>query len=1276
MDKENVEDIVALTPLQEGLLFHYRSDKDKHFYKEQFSARLLGNCSAQTFKQAWQTVVRANDVLRLVYRWEKLEKPVQIVLRNREVPIAVYDYSDHAIEQAEELVSSLKEQDRWKELDLATAPFRIMLCLLNDETSEMVITWHHILFDGWSNGVLLKEFMQAYEAISEGSSLPLKDGIKTPFKQFVQLQQRQNKGLQQQYWKQEFTGWQERTLLTEALESQLERAHEGKGARHTITIPTIAAAEINRYVQQHEVTLAAFLYTAWGILIGRYCRSDDVLFGTTVSGRTPELAGIEEMIGLFINTIPLRMCWKSDDGVSELVNAVNEQLKRRVDYELTPLVDISSYSGADQYGSLFNTIMVIENYPLDTNIGQTGALRIDRYTMVEDTHYGMTIGVQMRRDGELELEFAYDASSFSEPMVSRLANHYREIISQMCSNAELMISEIKLLTTDEHERLLYSFNDRLSPVQMPENQELDTVHSRFEQQVEQTPDRVAVICDERSYTYSEINGAANRLAHRIRALGVCADEPLAIWLDRSEQLLITMLAVLKTGAAYVPIDYDYAPGRINQMLQDCEARILVTTDYDLPEAIAFNGTIVSLATHQSLFDTSVIGDEADNEVQINDAGNQPSINKSNDTAYILYTSGSTGTPKGVVVEHRNLLAYVDAFQHEFRLSKDDTFLQQASPSFDQFVEEVYPVLLAGGQVVIARKTDVIDMPRLVELIDRHQVTIVSVSPLLLNELNKQSGMDSVRIFISGGDVLKTEYMSALLEKADVYNTYGPTEATVCGTYHRCSATNAVRGSIPIGKPILNYRVYVLDPYGHPLPIGVPGEICIAGAGVARGYLNRPELTAQSFSIDPYYTEERMYRTGDIGLWMLDGSLQYVGRNDQQVKIRGYRVEPGDIEYRLLSLAAIDEASVLAHEYEHGMMSLAAYVKTNRDVTANELRNELALSLPAYMIPNSFYHIDSVPMTANGKLDRKALLQVSNRLASDVRAMITDSEASETEKKIVRVWKDVLKVDDVGLQEHFFDLGGNSILLMQLHAKLEKEYAWGIQIVDLFSYTTIARLAQWVDEKQSYKENDDGAVWGNYQQLPATFFHRQMNGSGVGVVRFHLQTNLLASIIEYAESAKVEWFDVLSGMMVYLISEWNGKPDVAIQCLVEGGDQVSPLLVNMNVINGFEGLFQFVHQARKSGNKYVYPIDHILSSKLIKGENDVLPLLYRNQDIEIDAALLQVYDIAWGVEEQTDENKLSISIKFNDKRMKKDAIHTLASGYIDLLRQLTASIMMS
>ncbi|WP_088549662.1 non-ribosomal peptide synthetase [Paenibacillus aquistagni] len=1282
LDKANVEDIMALTPLQEGLLFHYRSGQNKGHYTQQFALRMAGSCCVATFKQAWQDVARVNELLRTVYRWERLEKPIQIVLKEHEIPIEVHDYSQCSSEQSDAMVEEIKCKDRSKELNLEVAPMRMMLCLLPDEACELVMTWHHILFDGWSNGVLLKEFLEAYQANAEGEARLQVERRKTPFKRYVQLLKQEDKRSQQAYWEQELAGWQERTFLDVHHDDESDQWAAGaKGSaegRYSVLLPKVKAEAITTYTQRHQVTLAALLYTAWGLLLGRYSKSEDVLFGTTVSGRPPELAGVEEMIGLFINTIPIRVSWQAEDSVHQLVRNVNAKLIRRMEHELTPLVEISGYSGADSHAPLFNTIMVLENYPLDRTLGEGGPLRIERYAMEESTHYGMTIGIQPLRSGELEVDFAYAAASFSHSMVRRLGAHFVKMIEQIMEQDELRIRELDLLTDEERTLLLDTFSQGPMVEDKAVSPNTDTIHARFELQAEQTPHRIAIHCGDHSLTYEELNKAANQVASRLRFLGIQAGEPVAIWLDRSEKLIIAMLGVLKSGAAYVPIDADYAPGRIQQILDDCAPRMVITTEASLPASISFAGAIMNMT------DTDLCRTEQDEELVLP----PQSMPKSNDAAYILYTSGSTGVPKGVVVEHRNLLAYVDAFLHEFQLNQEDVFLQQASCSFDQFVEEVYPVLLTGGKVVVATKLEVLDMPKLVERIHQHQITFVSCSPLLMNELNKQAGMDSVRVFISGGDVLKPEYMQELSHRAEVYNTYGPTEATVCATYHRyeepageqdrkmSKVSKVGIDSIPIGKPILGYRVYVLDGYGHPAPIGVAGEICIAGAGVAREYLNRPELNAQAFVDDPYQAGARMYRTGDMGAWRSDGSLLYVGRKDQQVKIRGYRIELGEVESCLLHHEAVAEAIVLPQTDEHGIRMLTAFVKLSAEAAVRELREALAATLPAYMIPQQFYQVDHVPMTTNGKLDRQQLMLIAKPMVAEQSEGIEAHHASETESKLRRVWQEVLGLSQVGIHEHFFDLGGNSILLMQLHAKLEKEYAFGIQIVDLFSYTTIAKLAAWIDEREGRGKVESQPLELDVQEMPPSLFRKQRNGSGMVSIRFYLQKQLRQPIHAMAAESKAEALDVLAGMFLYLLSEWNEQPHSAIQFLLEGGTEAISIRLDRDAINGFDELFHSVHQRRTNVHASSYSIQQLRAASNIKREHDLLPLMLSQQELEIDAGLLEIYDLTIGIEDLTEQNEMSVVIKFNDNRLARDEVQMLVDSYIDLLRQLISSRVVS
>lgn len=1238
INKTNIEDILSLTPTQEGMLFHYLSHKDKGYYFQQLSLQLSGTICVQSLRKAWNYVIESNEMLRTVYRWEKLEHPVQIILKSLDVPIQEHDFSAYSAEEGHKLAQEAREKDRQTELDIEVQPLRISISWLKENSCEIVITWHHILYDGWSNGILVKEFLNAYQAFYAGGEP--QSVRKTRFKEFIKWQKTQDKLMQKRFWEDSLQGLEGITALPYDNENKSESS-----VVHSIisTFTDLETQAIFEFVKANEITLASLLFSVWGILLQKYNHMNDVLFGTTVSGRVPQLEGMEEMVGLFINTIPLRVTSQHDELAIHLIKNVDEALKEREDYENTSLVDIRNYSGIQGNGNMFSSIVVLENYPLDSRIQNNSLLRIDSYSMYETTNYDLTLGIKTFDD--LELDLAYDSSRFSGAAVERMANHFKEIAMQTIHKPEIKVSDIEIVTLEEKNRILFEFN---RPVQESIDREA-VVQQVFEMQAEQTPNRIAVTYEGKGYTYKEINEKANLLARALRQHGIKPDCPAALIIERSAAFFIAMLGVLKAGGTYIPIDHEYARGRIAHILNDSAAGLLIT-QRGLANDLGFAGTVI------------YIDDES---LYTGDRTNLDIINEPHNMAYIIYTSGSTGNPKGVMVEHRNLLAYVSAFQSEFFLTPDDVILQQASCSFDHFVEEAYPALLHGGSIVIVKKLDVMDIDKLMKLVDEYGISMITCQPLLLNELNKRVGIPKVHTFLSGGDVLKPEHISNLITRAKVYNTYGPTEATVCATYYRCSFED-VR-SMPIGSPILNYRVYILNAEHKLMPVGITGEICIAGDGVARGYLNQLELTKEKFVQDPFQSGGRMYKSGDVGKWLSDGSIQFMGRNDEQIKIRGFRIEPGEIEHHLLLHEAVDEAIVMPVDDANGVKCLAAYVKPKYEVKARELKDYLAQSVPHYMIPTYFYKIDRIPWTANDKLDKKALGGCVDALdfgAEDEEA------ASETEEKIRSTWKEILKREKIGLHDHFFDIGGNSILLMHMHAKLEKEYAWGTNIVDLFSHSTIAKLAQWIENKQ---QTWDESNFVSYQKLPLDYFGNHMQASGSGVIQLHLHHKLLESIRQIAIESNVQLFDVLLSMYAYLFTEVSENKAATLQCLKENGEEAVPLSIDLTALKNFQELFGAVSSKRKHPeNNRPYPIHYKDSLNLKKGNNSILPLVCKDIELSIDARFLEIFDIVLCMEENSQDNELLLTCKFNDKRINKEKMHTFLAAYIDLLQQLAKS----
>lgn len=1039
IDKQNIEDILALSSIQKGLLFHYLKNKGRGYYCQQLSLSLSGDICMTTLRRAWGFVVETNEMLRTVFRWERLSKPAQIILREFKVPINEHDFSDLSKEDCDKELERIKERDRKQELDIETQPLKVDVYKLRENKWEMVVTWHHIIFDGWSNGIILKEFINAYNAFHCNDQLV--KPAKNRYKEFIKWEQIQDKKLNNSFWK----GYLKEFHGTTALPYDNNNLNEAVMKSFTSRLTTLQTKDLYGFIRSHEITLASVFYTIWGILLQKYNSSRDVVFGTTVAGRTTDIKGVEEIVGLFINTIPLRILSKDNYKLIDLIKSVNSDLKKRKEHENTPLVDIKACSEIQGSDSVFNSIVVLENYPLDDSIRNKGAIKIEGYNMYETTNYDITLGITSF--DVLELDFSYNSQKFMDDTIERMAGHFKEILLQILGDHNEILSNIDITSKEERKQILHGFN---SPIE--NNFENQVIHGLFEKQTLKNPNAVAVIYNDKEYTYGEINAKANMLARLLRQNGIKAEDTVGIIVKRSVYSIIAMMAVLKSGGAYIPIDHGCSLERISYMLEDSGAGVVLTQRELLP-GFDYKGKTIYMD---------------DGNIYTGASTNLENINSNKDLAYIIYTSGSTGKPKGVMAEHRNPIAYVNAFQREFSLTSNDVVLQQAPCSFDHSVEEIYPALLNGGSIVIVDKLDVLDINKLIEIINRNHISVVTCQPLLLNELNKAPRLESVHTFLSGADVLKPQYISKLSSYARVYNTYGPTEATVCASYYRC-CMNDNDINIPIGKPIHNYRIYILNKDDMIMPIGIPGEICISGAGIARGYINNRKLSEDRFVKEPFDSNNVMYRTGDIGKWLDDGNIEFLGRYDEQVKIRGFRVEPGEIEYHLKTHDSVEDAVVIPIDSPRGIKSLGAYIIPRHEVKPQELRDYLGNKLPSYMIPAYFYRIDSIPMTSNSKVDIRALSNCNNPFDNEVK---TKENLSSTEEKLLRIWEEVLHTKGIGLNENFFDVGGNSILLMQMYGMMEKQYSFGLTITDLFTYTTISKQGKYIDNRGVDSEIDN------------------------------------------------------------------------------------------------------------------------------------------------------------------------------------------------------------
>lgn len=1086
IDRQNVEDLLNITPMQAGILFHYLTNQESGQYFEQLSLNVSGKVDFGIFMRAWNQVVARNEMLRTVFAWEKIDKPVQIVLKRLEPTLRSYDFSDEAkvkaacerdflqevthasktnvaytesladqargigeselklIEmqaQQVQLVEAVREADRREGFDLERGPlFRVTLIKLGSASYEMMISNHHIIYDGWSNGVILQEFFTAYRELAAGRE-PVWE-TKTRYKEYLQWLHKQDQRAEEKFWREYLQGFVSKTPLPAdcKVEGDLQKVD-----KLVCQIPHELAISVEELAKQLKVTFGAIFYAIWGLFLQKYNNLDDSVFGTTVSGRPGALPGVEKMVGLFINTIPLRVNASDNPTVGELIRRVNQEMRNRQPFEWTPLVEVKSYSELDVTDSLFDSLVVIENYPLDRSLNDTGILQVNSYVSREMTNFDLTLAVLLTE--EIEVQFHYNPDRFLRGTMERMAGHYLNLLGQALNSVNQHSGYLNLLSPAEREQVLWEFNE--TATDYPTNQ---LVHQLFEEQARVQPESVAVTLGENQLTYRELNERANGLAEILQTRGVTSDQIVGLVMERSLDFVVGILGIWKAGGVYLPINPEYPRDRIEFMLADSGARVLLTAKHLLSN-FTFSGEMIDLT------DTSTMARRIDN---------LPAISTARNLAYVIYTSGSTGKPKGVMIEHRALNNFLFAMQHKFHdgFGVGDRCLSLTNISFDVNVCEVFLPLVFGATLVFFDGEQVFDVQELVDVLVKRQITFTFIPPTLLKDVCaglKRAGKAQVSLnkLLTGLELIKDyvlEDFVELNENLRIVNGYGPTETTICSTAYVYQSHEPAERNIPIGKPLANTQIYILDRYQQPLPVGVVGEVCIAGDGLARGYLQRPELTAEKFVANPFNPGTLLYKTGDLAKWLPDGNIEFIGRNDFQVKLRGFRIELGEIENALLRHPAVKEVLVIAREDSTGPKYLCAYLVLAEEVTASEWREFLLGSLPEYMVPSYFVRLEKLPLNANGKVDRKALPKPTGRIQTGVSYV---APANPVEEKLTHIWAEILGVEKIGVEDNFFELGGHSLKATQLASRVLKEFERELPIKVIFNTPRIRELARYI-----------------------------------------------------------------------------------------------------------------------------------------------------------------------------------------------------------------------
>jgi amino acid adenylation domain-containing protein len=1041
---------------QQGLWFIDQLEGGSATYNQLLAISLKGSLNAVILEQALAEIVRRHDILRTTFKNVDGE-PIQEIDPNLNITLAVVNWSN--LPQAEQLVQiqqfAISQIDR--PFNLAQGSLlRVTLLQLNEAESVLLLTMHHIIADAWSGGIIMRELAALYEVFSAGKPSPLPD-LSIQYADFAYWQQRLRGAVleeQLSYWKQQLEGAP--PVLQLPSDRPRPAVQTSRGAIAPLHLGVEVTEQLKQFSQQEGATLFITLLAAFGTLLTRYTNQEDICIGTTIANR--DSRELNALIGYFVNTVVMRTDLSGNPSFRDLLRRVRQVAWDAYDRKDLPfhlLVEKLQPERDLSYTPVFQVMFVLENAPTDTL--ELPGLSLSRYELpIATAKFDLTLSMRETEQGLIG-KFEYNTDLFDADTITRMVGHFQTLLSAIVDNPQQRVYELSLLTEAERHQLLVEWND--TKAEYPQKA---CIHQLFEAQVEQTPDAVAVISGNEQLTYRELNQRANKIAHYLRTLGVKPEVLVGICLERSLEMVVGLLGILKAGGAYVPLDPAYPQKRLAFMVSDAQVSVLLTNEKlveKLPDLTANpNQTLVYLDT---------------NKDAINQQNNSNPVHKVtlDNLAYVFYTSGSTGTPKGVLSCHRSAVNRLN--WNPYSCTEEDICCQKTSLNFVDSVGEIFAPLLHGRPTVIISDETLKDPHRLVQTLSSQQVTRIVLVPSLLRVLldtfpDLQSQLPKLKYWVSSGEALSVELCDRFRERMPqsiLINLYGSSEVAADVTWYD-TTNRQFPQCVPIGRPISNMQVYVLDNYLQPVPIGVPGELYVSGEGLARGYLNRPELTAEKFITNPFKSQnsysERLFKTGDLACYLPDGNIKFLGRIDHQVKIRGFRIELGEIEAVLSQYPEVQEAVVIVREDRPGDKRLVAYIVPNQEQVPNtsKLRNSLKEQLPDYMVPSVLVVLKALPLTPNGKVDRQALPVPEQRHSEPETAFVTPQ--TPIEKELADIWIEVLNIEQVGIYDNFFDIGGHSLIATQLMSRVRTRLGVEIPLRELFAFPTIKELSEIVE----------------------------------------------------------------------------------------------------------------------------------------------------------------------------------------------------------------------
>ncbi|HCY85951.1 MAG TPA: non-ribosomal peptide synthetase, partial [Desulfobacteraceae bacterium] len=1066
--KKRKDSYYPLSSGQKGLWFLQKMNPESHAYNVPCAFTLKGIVDEGALARTFNVLADHHPILRTVLKTDDTGEPCQSVAYKKTIEVKTKSIA-HLSESA---IEPFLRQVAREPFDLDTGPlFRVYLFTRSETCAVLLVNFHHIIFDGSSLPVFLNDFISIYRAELAGEHADVAPQ-KASFAEYVHWQQDMLAGEEgkthKTYWLDRLSG----DLPVLNLPEDIKPGGEDSNTAGCDTLKMEITTELSRALRDvaadHKVYLFTVLLSAFQVLLHRYTEQDDIITGVPMAGRNR--TGFEELIGYFINMVPIRADLSEDITFTELMRQLHDAAMGAMthqEYPFPEMVKSLREKGWTDSGNnpLFQTSFVLQNWAKGFEKNGTDA---------NGENCGFTLepilGIQQEEDFNLALEvldldafqffFKYDASCYRPDTIARMAAHFKCLLQAIAENPDQRISRLPLFTASHRREILEDWND--TKTQFPDG---TCLHQLIEAQAEKTPEATALICGDEELTYAALNERANQAGRYLRETGVTPGTRVAICMERSVDMIVGILGILKAGGAYVPVDPVYPADRIRYMLDDSAAQVIVTEIQRLDALPEHDAKVICLDA-----EASAIGREK--------GANLSCGVTAEDLAYVIYTSGSTGKPKGVMIRHRGLPNLAQAQIRLFGVKSSSRVLQFASMSFDASISEIAMALCAGAALCLASKAELMPGAALEETLVRHAITHVTLPPTALAVMRPET-LFALSTIVVAGEACPPE-LARLWSKGRVFiNAYGPTESTVCASGMRYEGSPLQTGRLPIGRPIANTQLYILDRHLQPVPVGVPGELHIGGVGLAKGYLNRPDLTDEKFIPNPFATDDigedsRIYKTGDLCRYLPDGNIEFLGRMDHQVKIRGFRIEPGEIEAVLRAHGQVKDAVVDIRSSGNGDRQLVAYVTpddTGSLPTQSELRAHLTSELPDFMIPAPFVWLKSMPLTPNGKIDRKALPAPD---PSMIREQAFAPPETETQKILAGIFSEVLKTDNVSIHDDFFMMGGHSLLATVVISRIQKAFKTELPITGMFNFPTIAGLSRHIEaltRTQSAAYND-------------------------------------------------------------------------------------------------------------------------------------------------------------------------------------------------------------